>query len=532
MSDRYVGELCIKVSKGLIDRRQFISSAVAAGATLTSAISLADSALAATPKRGGRLRQAIGHGSTTDSLDPATFENGFMQNVVFSYGNYLTEVDNEGKLVPELAESWEASADARTWIFKLRKGVEFHNGKTMTADDVLTSLAYHRGEATKSSAKVMLEPITSMKKDGEDTVVFELSSGNADFPFVLSSYQLLIVPDADGKPDWASGVGTGGYVLKEFEPGVRALLVRNPNYFKPDRAYFDEVETLSITDYTARQTALTSGSVDVIDRVQPSTVALLARAAGIKVLEAAGTQHYTFPMIVTDAPFDNADLRMAIKLMIDREELVKKVLSGHGVVGNDHPISTANRYHASELPQRTQDLDKARSLLRKAGLENAKVQLHAADAAFAGAVDAAVLIADSAAKAGLQVEVVREPNDGYWANVWKNKPWCACYWGGRPTEDLMFSVAYARDAKSNDTDWRTNERFNELLVTARAELDEARRRAMYVEMQTIVSNDGGALVPMFANHIMAASGKLAQPDKIAGNWALDGHKSAERWWFA
>ncbi len=130
-------------------------------------------------------------------------------------------------------------------------------------------------------------------------------------------------------------------------------------------------------------------------------------------------------------------------------------------------------------------------------MSDLKVDLHVADAAFQGAVDAGLLYSEDAAKAGITLNIVREPNDGYWSNVWLVKPFCACYWGGRPTEDWMFSTAYAKGAPWNDTHW-ANEGFNELLVQARAELDNDKRRDMYHEMQALCRDDGGTVVPMFS----------------------------------
>jgi peptide/nickel transport system substrate-binding protein len=230
------------------------------------------------------------------------------------------------------------------------------------------------------------------------------------------------------------------------------------------------------------------------------------------------------------APFDDNNVRMALKLSLDRDALLQNVLRGHGSVGNDHPISVANRYHAADLPQRVYDVDKAKWHLKQAGLSSLTVDLSAADSAFAGAVDAAVLYKEHAAKAGITINVVREPNDGYWSAVWMKKPWCAVYWGGRPTEDNMFSTAYAAGADWNDTFW-SHERFNKLLVEARAELDEPKRREMYVEMQGIVSNQGGVVVPMFNNYVFAMTTNV-QHGQMSGSGDLDGGKWMERWWFA
>jgi len=165
---------------------------------------------------------------------------------------------------------------------------------------------------------------------------------------------------------------------------------------------------------------------------------------------------------------------------------------------------------------------------KKAG--GISVQLSAADAAFAGAVDAAVLYKEHAAAAGIEIEVIREPNDGYWKNVWMKKPWGACYWGGRPTEDWMFTTAYMGGADWNDTFWK-HDRFDKLLIWARAETNQAKRREMYYAMQEIVRDEGGVVIPMFANYVLAMTDKVKH-GTLAGNWDMDGQKFMERWWFA
>jgi|SaaInl4_135m_RNA_FD_contig_51_620539_length_2463_multi_7_in_0_out_0_2 peptide/nickel transport system substrate-binding protein len=524
-------ELTQLVQKGRISRRDFMAKATAIGVTAAMATTVWNGSAQAAPKRGGRMRFGSGHGSTTDTLDPSTFANGAIIHQGYGMRNHLSEVNNDGKLIPELAEGWEASDDASEWVFTLRKGVEFHNGKTMDANDVIASMNHHRGKDSKSAAKPLLAPITELKADGKNKVVFKLSGGSADFPYTVSDYHLAIMPaTSDGGVEWRSGVGTGAYIKQKFEPGVRSTYKRNPNYWKNGRGHFDEVEFLTIGDVVARTNALTTGEIDAMNRADLKTVHLLARRKGIKVEEVTGTLHYTIPMHTDTAPFDDNHVRLALKFAVDREALLKIILKGHGVVGNDHPISTANRYHASDLPQRKYDLDKAKFHLKKAGLTSLKVDLSAADAAFTGAVDAAVLYKEQAAKAGININVVREPNDGYWSNVWLKKPWSMVYWGGRPTEDMMFSQSLAEGADWNESRF-SHKRFNELLVAARAELDEAKRRAMYVEMQTIVNMVGGTVVPLFANYVFAMSDKVKHDKKMAGNWDMDGDKAMERWWF-
>lgn len=485
----------------------------------------------AEPKRGGILRLAQGSGSTTDSYDPATWDSQFVQVLNTARCGFLTEIASDGSLVGEVAESWEATPDAKVWRFRIRKGITFHSGKDLTAEDVIASINYHRGPDSKSAAKPIVDPIVDITTDGPDVVVFTLEAGNADFPFIMSDYHLAILPATDGKIDPTSSDGCGGYVVESWEPGVSARLRRYENYWKPDRAWFDGIEMTAIHDAAARQNALITGEVDVIDPVDLNTVALLQRAPGIRILSTTGTQHYTFAMDTRQAPFNDNNVRLALKFAIDRQELVDKILNGYGSVGNDHPIGPSQRYFNKDLPQRTYDPDKAKFHLKQAGLESLSVQLSAADAAFPGAVDAALLYSEKAAAAGINIEVVREPNDGYWSNVWMKKPWSAVYWGGRPTEDWMFTTAYAAGAAWNDTFW-DHPRFNELLVAARSELDEDKRRAMYYEMQEIVSNEGGVVVPMFASYVMAMSDRVAHPEQVAANWTLDGFRAVERWWFA
>jgi peptide/nickel transport system substrate-binding protein len=515
-----------------ISRRDFMAKASALGAAaLISPALLGSSAHAAMPKKGGKVTIALSGGSVSDTLDPAlAYDLYSMVTFMGTLHSYLTVIDNEGKLVGEVAESFEASPDARIWTFRLRKGIEFHNGKTLDANDVISSINHHRGEDSKSSQKALVEPVVDITAPDKYTVVFELKSGNADFPYLLSERTFAIMQDKDGKPDWQSGIGTGGYMLQSFEPGVKLHVKRNPNYWKPDSAYFDEAEVLSITDVNARTNALISGKVDIMDHPDLKTAHLLGKRSGIRVEEVVGTQHYTLPMLTNVAPFDNNDIRTALKYAMDREAIVKGVLRGHGMVGNDHPIAPSNQYYAKDLPQRQYDPDKAKFHLKKAGLSSLKVDLHTSDAAFQGAEDTALLYQEHAKAAGIDINVVREPKDGYWSNVWIKKPWCMCYWSGRPTEDWALTMTYAAEATWNDTKWK-HDRFNKLLVEARTELKSNKRREMYGEMQKIIRDEGGVVIPMFANHLWAVSDKIKHSEKVAANQTLDGARCLERWWF-
>ncbi|HVG48465.1 MAG TPA: ABC transporter substrate-binding protein [Rubellimicrobium sp.] len=514
-----------------ISRRGILKGSAALGAAAMMAPFGATRALAqSTPKQGGTLRIGIAAGNTSDTVDPAVAEHVYTQMVIQAYNAYLTEVLPDGSLGGDLAEGWESTPDAATWTFRLRPGAQFHDGRPVTAADVVASIDYHRGEESTSAAKSILDPVTEIRADGDNAVVFTLSAGNADFPVLLSDYHMPIRPAQDGKIDPLGTVGAGAFLLDNFEPGVRASFSRNPNYFKPGLPHFDGLELLSIVDAAARQNALISGQVDVIDQVNLPTVHLLERAPGMKILSLSGTQHYAFPMDTRAAPFSDNNVRMALKLAIDRQELVDKILNGYGSVGNDIPVNATVPFFDASIEQRVYDPEKAKWHLSQAGMDSLAVDFHVANAAFDGAIDAALLYAEKAAAAGITINVVREPNDGYWSNVWMAKPFCATYWGGRPTQDWMYTTAYARGAAWNETYW-DHERFNELLVQARVELDQAKRQEMYSEMQRLIRDEGGIIIPMFANYVMAHSEKVAHPEQMGAIFVLDNLRAPERWWF-
>jgi len=516
-------------ARGKVSRRDFIQLALAAGMTVAAADKLFVTAARAEPKKGGRLRMGLGHGATTDSLDPGTYPDQFTGTMGWgSLGNALTEVDAKGNITPDLAESFEPSDGAKSWAFKIRKGVTFHNGKSVSTADVVESIRHHMGKDSKSAAKSALAGVADVKADG-DNVVFTLTGGNADFPYLVSDYHLPIMPAKDGGGvDWESGARTGPYMLESFEPGIRAKMKRNPNYYRD--TWFDEVEMLVLADVTARTNALTTGDIQVMDRCDLKTLDLLKRNGDIEIDEVTGYGHYYFVMNTTVAPFDNHDVRNALKYAINRDEIVKKVLFGHGKVANDNPVAPGIKFALDAQPAHNYDPDKARELLKKAGLDSLKVDLSVSDAAFGGSIDAGALFKESAAKAGIDINVISEPADSYWDNVWLKKPFVATYTNGRPTVDWMMTTFYAADAAWNDTFWKPA-RFNELLVAARSETDDAKRAAMYAEMQQSLQDDGGMLNIMFNNYVSAHSKKVAHGD-IANNWDCDGMKITSRWWFA
>ena len=228
----------------------------------------------------------------------------------------------------------------------------FHNGKSFTADDVIASYRYHMGPNSKSAAKSLLQAVTDIKADGPDTVVFSLTGGNADFPYICSDYHIPILPaKPDGTADWQSGNRTGAFVFESWQPGVQAKLKRNTNYHKSGKPHFDEVTFLTLADVGARTNALTTGEVDWIGRCDLKTLGMLKRDPHVAIAEYTGYGHYVFPMMVDKPPFDNVDVRTALKYAINREEITKKIFFGHAKAGNDNPIAPGVKFSIDPKPQ-------------------------------------------------------------------------------------------------------------------------------------------------------------------------------------
>ena len=523
---------CGKLKSGRISRREFVGRAAALGLTSVAVSSLLSSpAMAQEPKKGGYAKFGLKSGSTTDTYNPGTWADNFSELGFYgSMCNCLTEVDINGNIIGDLAESFEPSQGGKIWTFQLLKGVTFHNGRELAATDVVESYRFHMDEKSTSSAKSLLENVVNLQANGKHEIVFTLASGNADFPFVCSDRHLVIMPaESTGGIDWSKGIGTGPFSVENFEPGISLKMNKHVNYHKPNKPYFDQVELLTILDSTARTSALISGSVHYMDACELKTLDLLRNDPNLEILEVKGLGYLTYAMDTSITPFNNPDFRLAMKYAVDRKEFIEKILLGHGTAGNDVPVSSIVKYAIQPEPIYNYDIDKAKFHLKKSGLQDSRVPLSLADAAFAGAVDGGLLYAESAKKVGINIDVIREPNDGYWDNVWKNKPMCGVYWSGRPTCDWVFTQCYSADAPWNDSKWK-NERFNELLPLARSELDDAKRAALYAEMQQIVHDDSGTIVLAFNNYVTALSNKIGH-GPVAGNNDVDGTKATERWWF-
>ncbi len=511
-----------------LTRRGF-GKGVGAAAIGFGLASAANKSHASAPKKGGHAVFGLEGAQANDTLNPVYGGGMYLITLRLAVYSTLTEVWHDGSIRPHLAESFDASDDATVWRFKMRDGVTFHDGKPLTTDDVIASFNYHRAEDSTSPVKTLLAGVQDISADG-NMVVFTLASGNADFAGLVSEFQLAVLPARDGKTYWDPINGSGAYKVLEFKPGISAKLERNENFFLPDRGNFESIELLAINDMNARITSLMSGEVHAVSAIDAKLVSRLQTVEEIDTLVRTSGSFCTYDMLMTAEPFSNNDLRLALKFALNREDFVEKILGGFGVVGNDHPLGPFYKYHPSDIPRHSYDPDKARHHIKKAGLEGVEISLHTSDHAFANSLDGAVLYAEHAKKAGINIKVVREPADGYWSDVWGKKPWFASYWGARSSSDGILSLIYDSNAAWNATGYG-NPRVDEMLSSARAELDESVRMELYREVALIIQQEGPSVIPAFYSIIDAVSTKIGYYEAETTTASLSDRRALDRWWF-
>lgn len=496
----------------------------AMGGTLIGA---AGQALAQTPapKRGGKIRVAGFGGSTADTLDPAkqSFSTDYCRCTMFYNG--LTELDELMAPKLALAEAIE-NEKATVWTIKLRKGVQFHDGKELTSEDVVFSLKRHHDPATGSRAKALADQMKQIEANGKYEVKITLVNPNADFPVVLGTYHFLIAQA--GTTDFSKGIGTGPFKCKEFTPGVRSIAVRNENYWKQGVGpYLDEIEFFGIPDVGARVNALLAGDVHMIGNVNPAAAKTILATSGFSILETKSGNYTDLVMRADGAPGNNPDFVLGMKHLFNRDLIRRNVFQGYAEIANDQPIPPLNRYHAKDIPQRGFDPDKAKFHLQKAGVLDQGLQVVTSPAAT-GSVEMGLLLQAAGQRVGLKVDLRQVPADGYWSNYWMKVPVGFGNINPRPTADILFSLFFQSSAAWNESAWK-NEKFDQLLVAARAETDEAKRKQMYHDMQVLIHESSGIGIPVFINGLDAHSNKL-KGLRPMGTGSMMGYAFAEHVW--
>jgi len=475
-------------------RREVMKLAAATGVTLAVAENMlisGNKAIAATPKKGGSVRMASNLHGPDDKLDPPLFTSTIDYTRGRATYNSLVQHSNELVPQPELAESFEPNSNATEWTFKIRKDVTFHDGKKLTVDDVLYSMNRHLGEDSTSVIKSVLGSVKEWKKSGSHEVKAILHSPNSDLPTLMGLFQNKIVQDGTT----GDGIGTGPFVMDSFEPGVKSVHTRNNNYWR-EGANLDAIEVTAITDPVARVNAVIAGDVQMATVIEPKAFRQVESADGVTLLSTPAALQLGICCLKNSAPGENDDFVKGMQYIQDRKRIVKRILKGKGSIGNDTPISTAHGPDfCQELPQRDFDPDKAKFHFKKAGISSAELFVAPVTA---GIEDTCLLAQANAAKIGFDLQLKKVPTDGYWGAVWMKEPLNVVTWNMRPTANSQMAIQFGPGAAWNDTFWN-EPKMGTLLTEALAELDPAKRHDMYCEMQTLIHNGSGMVIPAFSN---------------------------------
>lgn len=458
------------------------------------------------PDRGGTLRIARPPASDAETLDPASALSAY--EYLGALYNRLVRVDPGGELAPDLAESWEPDSKARTWTFRLRKGVTFHNGRPFTSADAAYTLRHILDKATASPQAAVLAPLVDpeqLRTPDAHTLVVPLKSPNAEFPSLLTHYNCYVVPDGSAKSVGRTGIGTGPFRLESFAPAGPGRVTAYRDHWA-GAPVLDAIAFYSVADMSARSNALLAGQVDLLSQTNLdfATARVVAASDRATIARVKNAQWYVLPMLTTEKPFTDVRVRQAMKLAYDPERVVKVALQGAGTAGWDNPVPPSDPVHLSAHPEH--DPEQARHLLKKAGQEGLAVDLYTSsyDPLF---TPMALAYQDSARRAGIRIRVKTASADSYYTQIWMKKPLMATYWfTGRPV-DQLFTQIFRSGSSYNETAWSDKD-FDALLDRARAETDDTRRRELYGEAQTTVIERGGAMTPMFADRLVGISRKV------------------------
>ncbi|MBD8890968.1 ABC transporter substrate-binding protein [Roseibium litorale] len=508
-------------------RRDILRMFLAGGISLAAGGSIftrATAALAATPVKGGHFKAAGWSSSTSDTLDPAKASLSTDYVRCCSLYNRLTFLAQGGDLQMELADTID-SEDAKVWTIKLKSGVTFHDGKSLTADDVVFSLKRHLDKETGSKVNSIAKQMEEIKSVDKLTVQITLAAANADLPTILAMHHFMIVQD--GTTDFSKGIGTGAFKLESFEPGVRSMMSRNANYFKPGGAHVDSFEYFAISDEVARVNAVLSGDIHLGASVKPQSLRLIEGQSNVDVVKSTSGNYTNLNMRLDMSPGDKAGFIEGVKHLLNRELIEKSVMRGLAEVANDQPIAPMSAYHNAELKPRDFDPEKAKHLFEKAGLLGQSIPVVASDAATSS-VEMATVLQQAGSKIGMNFDVQRVPSDGYWSNYWLKAPVHFGNINPRPTPDILFSLLYASNAPWNESQYKS-EKFDSMLLEARGELDFEKRKAIYGDMQAMIANEAGTAIPVYLSNVDAKQTKLQGllPNPLGGQM---GYAMAEYVW--
>jgi len=526
----YVPELCEQLREGKVDRREFLRTATLLGVSAGAAYGMAGKILgtemvsqpaeaAETPKKGGTFKVSM---QVQEMTDPATYDWTQKSNVGRHMTEYLTFTGPDNITRPYLAEGWEASDDLKTWTLKLQKGVKWSNGDDFGADDVVHNftrwLDPKVGSSNVGLFASMVDEVDTGKKDDkgnavmgkrmtegavekidDHTVRLNLNSAVLAIPENLYNYPTAIVHrrfDDEGGDLSKNPVGTGPYMLTEFQVGEKATLKRRPEKYWGDEPYLDEIRYIDHgEDRSAWLAALASKQVDALFEVDVTQVDVVERLPHAVLHQAVTAQTGVARMQRTQAPFDNINLRRAMMACMDHQKLLELAHRGKGAPAENHHVAQIHPEYA-KLPALKQDYDLAKKLLNDAGYSNGvTLTVNVGNATGAWESDTMQAFKQQLEPSGINLELNVMPSAQYW-EVWDKAPFSFTGWTHRPLGVMVLNLAYRSGVPWNESAY-SNPEFDKALDVASAILDVEERRKAMVKVETILQDDAIIAQPLW-----------------------------------
>lgn len=488
-----------------LNRRELLAG-IAALSTIPAIGLPATSSLAqsATPVAGGILK--ISHPTRVASLNVLQISGAAEYLIVDMLYSGLTRMGKDMRAMPDLATEWNADTEAKVFTFKLRSGVTFHDGSPFTSKDAVATFQAILKPETTSPARSVLNGIEEISAPDDATVVFKLKNSYADFPLALTHPNARIVSakSFEGALEALNtqANGTGPFKQQSYDSARLTTLVRNEVYFAENKPYLDGVELHYFPDLAAETSNYLSGATDAMLEVQQADFARIADAPGSNGQRVPSGRFVNIVMRADQKPFDDVRVRQAMAMAFDRQTLVDIVLEGLGVPAADTSISKQYRFFA-DIPETKYDPEAAKALLAEAGYpDGIKIPLVCSNRPAIRS-QVGIAVKEMAAAAGFDIDVQTVPHDTYLANVWRKGNFYVGYWGMQTTEDAAFTLLFTSDAAFADTAWN-NKTFDDLVLKARTELDEEKRRAFYKEAQELMAKEKPSVLPMFQDVLTAS----------------------------
>lgn len=499
------------MSKKSISRRNFLKTAAVTGASAY----LLSGSQAQDIQKGGTMR--IAFPETPNEFDPGLVSAFPEYNTNYAVYDGLVRVDASLSPQPQLATSWEATNEGLTWTFNLREGVTFHDGSSFSAEDAAYSINRLLDEELGSPLRSALAIIDNAEALDATTLQLNLSSPNGDLVVLLGSPQARMVQVGSTSDSLReSSNGTGPFTLAEHVPGSHTLLSANESYWDEGKPYLSEVRFVAMPESSTQVAAISGGQVDFLFQVGTENIPVLERNNNIQVLEVESGAYQTICMDARVAPFDDVRVREALKLCVDREGMLVAVLQGRGLIGNDHPIPNFNSF-ASDIPQRKQDIARAKELLAEAGHGDGLDLTLTSSTVRAGMMESAVAFQEMAKEAGVNITINRVPPDNYWGEHWMKSDFFCSNWGMRPSIDETLTNQFYSEAKWNEGKYDDPE-IDAAIDAGRSATDPAERAYHYAVAQQVIHDKGGVVVSYFKPVIQAQSTKVEGFEAHPASW--------------